>query len=316
MTLDEYDKIFRSLGRSLYWITISGGEPFLRNDISDIYQSAVVNCNPQIITIATNGLLSSMIPGEVEKFARFSQKTKIIINLSIDGIDEDHDLIRNARYGYKKVIETFKELKKLDLPNLTVGIHTVISKFNVQGFKNTYRDLIRMKPDSYITEIAEERVELDTVGCDITPDLEEYSKAVDFLIAQIKDEHYKGVSAITKAYRLYYYALVKRILKEERQVLPCYAGYLSAQIAPDGEVWACCTKAESMGNLRDAGYDFRKVWFSKKANEIRSPIRTQQCFCPLANASYTNMLVSYRAMVSVLKNMLANKYLKKKRNQT
>ena len=117
----------------------------------------------------------------------------------------------------------------------------------------------------------------------------------------------KRISNITQAFRIQYYELVKRILLKKRQVLPCYAGFISAQIAPDGEVWPCCINAESIGNLRDVNYDFRKVWFSKKAQEKRKSIREKKCYCPLANASYTNMLFSFRTLAKVLKYIVIQK---------
>ena len=53
--------------------------------------------------------------------------------------------------------------------------------------------------------------------------------------------------------------LVKQTLRERRQAIPCMAGVASAQIAPNGDVWTCCVRAQSMGNLRDHDYDFRSV---------------------------------------------------------
>ena len=44
-------------------------------------------------------------------------------------------------------------------------------------------ELASLEPDSYITEVAEERVELDTVGWDITPDPEVYAPIADYLSA-------------------------------------------------------------------------------------------------------------------------------------
>jgi hypothetical protein len=55
-------------------------------------------------------------------------------------------------------------------------------------------------------------------------------------------------------------------------------------------VWACCIRAESVGNLRDHNYDFRSVWTTAEADEMRRSIKARECYCPLANASYTNML--------------------------
>ena len=175
-----------------------------------------------------------------------------------------------------------------------MGIHTVISRYNVERIPEVYKELRSLNPDSYITEIAEEREELCTMGSEITPSKEAYSRAVDYLTDKLRQEHFDVVGRITRAFRVEYYQMVKKVLEEHRQIIPCYAGFASAQIAPDGEVWMCCVKAQSVGNLRDFSYDLKKMWFSEKANFIRRSIRNGECYCPLANASYTNMLHNVR----------------------
>lgn len=45
-----------------------------------------------------------------------------------------------------------------------------------------------------------------------------------------------------------------------------------------------------MGNLREHNYDFGAVWRTDRANELRRSIKARECYCPLANAAYTNML--------------------------
>jgi hypothetical protein len=45
-----------------------------------------------------------------------------------------------------------------------------------------------------------------------------------------------------------------------------------------------------MGNLRDHDYDFGSVWRTGKADQLRRSIKAGECYCPLANAAYTNML--------------------------
>ncbi|HEX9030082.1 MAG TPA: SPASM domain-containing protein, partial [Anaerolineales bacterium] len=144
--------------------------------------------------------------------------------------------------------------------------------------------------DQFITEIAEPRVELDTVGLPITPDREAYAQAIDRLIAHVEQHRYHGIARVTEAFRVEYYKLVKRILDKEDQVIPCYAGWASAQIYANGTVWPCCVRADELGNLRDVGYDFGAIWFGEKIKEVRRSIAARECHCPLANASYTNML--------------------------
>jgi MoaA/NifB/PqqE/SkfB family radical SAM enzyme len=40
LTLEEWDRVFESLGRAPYWFTFSGGEPTLRKDLPDMVASA------------------------------------------------------------------------------------------------------------------------------------------------------------------------------------------------------------------------------------------------------------------------------------
>lgn len=298
-SLDEFNKSFESIGTSPYWITISGGEPFLREDIVEICDSAYNHFKPGIINIPTNGILTNKIPDKVEEIIENCPETQVIINLSIDGIGEKHDHIRNVKNNFEKALKTFDALRSLEYPNFSLGIHTVISKYNVADIPEIYDYFLEKKPDSYISEIAEERVELDTIGSGITPSIEEYTQAIDFLSNKVKQEKHAGVSKMTQAFRLEYYDYVKKVLREKKQILPCYAGFASAQIAPDGDVWTCCIRAEPVGNLREVGYDFKKVWFSDKAYKQRESIRNKECFCPLANAHYTNMLCDIGTMVRV-----------------
>lgn len=299
LSCEEFDKVFKSIGKTPYWITFSGGEPFLRKDIIELLESAYDNCSPKIINIPTNGLLHKIIPEKVKQISEYCSDSRIIINVSLDDIGSGHDKIRGVKGGFDLALQTYKELKSLDCPNLAVGIHTVISKYNVDRLPQIYDYLQKLQPDSYITELAEERVELNTLAADITPAPEKYSDAVDFLISKIKSNRYNGISKVTQAFRLQYYELARRTQFEKRQVIPCYAGFASAQIAPNGDVWMCCVKAESIGNLKKKNYDFDSVWRSSKAEKIRNQIKNGECYCPLANAAYTNMLLNWNCLKKV-----------------
>lgn len=302
LTLEEWDRVYESLGRAPYWFTFSGGEPTLRKDLPEMVGSAYRHCRPGIINIPTNGIQDKVIPGRIEEVLRAAPKSEVIINLSLDGIGLQHNEIRGVANNWARSMRTWASLKELQktYSNLTLGIHTVISNFNVHAFPELCDYVQReLKPDSYITEIAEERVELDTVGLGITPTAEKYTVAIDHLLTRMREQKLSGISQVTQAFRQQYYELVKRTLREQRQVIPCMAGVASAQIAPNGDVWTCCIRAQSMGNLREFDYDFGKVWRTGKANELRRSIKNRECYCPLANAAYTNMLTHVPTVAKV-----------------
>jgi len=295
LTTEEWLKVFQSLGKMPFWFTISGGEPFMNKNIVELAQGIYEHCRPGIINIPTNSLMAKFLPSKVEAIAKSCPKTQIIINLSLDGVGEKHDKIRGVPGNFKKFEQTLAVLGDLSkqLPNLAIGIHTVISKFNVDDALEIFDYAFPKAPGAFITEIAEERVELDTMGLDITPEPQDYSRVIDELITRIKAEKYSGIASIAQAFRLQYYNLVKQILVEKTQVIDCYAGWASAQIYANGDVWPCCVRADNILNLRDVNYDFKQVWFSSEADRIRRSIYNKECHCPLANASYTNMLHNY-----------------------
>jgi len=308
LSLEELDRIFQSLGPAPYYLTFSGGEPFLRQDIAAIVQSAYRHCHPAVITIPTNGLLPERVKAEVEAILQMATGARVIVNLSLDGLGQEHDALRGVPGNWQRAMGTLTALKALKTyPNLVIGIHTVVSRFNVARLPQIVRGLLALQPDSYITEVAEERVELGTVGSQITPSAQEYSKATRFLIQELQANRVKGFARITWSFRAQYYLLAARILAEHRQVIPCYAGWASAHIAPNGDVWTCCTRAEPMGNLRESGYDFRKVWLSPRAQALRRSIYRGECACPMANASYTNMLLHLPTLVKVGKSYLIDR---------
>ena len=81
------------------------------------------------------------------------------------------------------------------------------------------------------------------------------------------------------------------MLYERTQVIACYAGWASAHIAPNGDIWSCCIRAEPVGNLRETNYDLAPIWYGERMAALRKSIYDKECACPMANASYANMLL-------------------------
>ncbi|MCX7852728.1 MAG: radical SAM protein [Caldilineales bacterium] len=293
MTVAEWERVFASLGTGVEYLTYTGGEPFLREDLDDMVIAGYRHCRPSYITIPTNGLLTERILTKTDRICRECPQTTLGINLSLDGVGEEHDDIRGVPGNWKRAMATWEGLKALKNRhrNLLITVHTVISRFNAHRFRDIYEGLQFLQPDSYITEVAEERVELDTVGWGITPQPEVYAPIADFLSEQARKAPARGFARFTQGFRAQYYQIAKRTLFEQRQVIDCYAGWASAHIAPNGDVWSCCIRAEPVGNLRQTDYDIRPIWFGPAMQALRRSIANRECACPMANATYANMLL-------------------------
>lgn len=304
--VDEWDRVFRSIGKAARWFTFSGGEPFLRKDLADVVEAAWRRCRPSIVNIPTNGTYPDRVVAGVERLtALFGKKTSLVINVSLDAVGERNDVLRGLPGDFELAKETFSRLKALRRDNLTVGIHTVISRHNVESFPSIADALIALGPDQYIAEPAEERRELQTMGTGITPKPPDFDRAIGHLEGRLRRREDAGLPALTRAIRLVYYRLARETIRRGEQVVPCYAGIASVHLAANGDVWACCTRARSLGNLRENRYDFRAIWNGEEARRERRSIKARECACPLANAAYTSILVDPGSLLAVGRHLAA-----------
>ena len=207
----------------------------------------------------------------------------------------------NAKEYYLKEVEE-------EYPNFHLELGTVISNFNIDYLSEIEDYVHSQAVQSYRNEIAEQRTEFFNLNDHITPDAKTYERLIRQFSTKIRQNvgNKRQLAKVTESLRLVYYHLVVRILREQRQVIPCYAGISNVHINYDGEVWPCCVLGYSqpMGFLRESDYDFQKIWYSDKANEVRKYIKDGNCACTLANQAYSNILCSPKYLLTAIKNVL------------
>lgn len=312
LSLSEIKKIFLSMGH-IYIFNISGGEPFLREDLYGIIKAACNHLTPGIIHIPTNAIAVQRIEKTTKEILNILKSDyphiRLTIKPSLDHVGEQHDTIRGISGNFKKVMAVFHKLKSLqpEYPQLHVELGTVISNWNVRDVEEISAFITKLNMDAYRNEIAEQRSEMFNQGDDITPSPEEYEQAIDYFVGNIKAnmKNRSYFNRLTNAFRLEYYQLAIQILKSNKQIIPCYAGISNVHLSPYGDVWPCCTLGyeKNMGNLRDFNYDFQKLWCSGEANAVRQYIKNKHCACPLANQAYSNILLNTFSLMRVLRNI-------------
>jgi len=119
LPLDAWLQFFEELGRCRVMnVTLSGGEPFLRQDLRAIIEGIVTN--RMRFSILTNGTLIE------DGMAAFLESTKRcnLIQVSIDGaIDMTHDAFR-GKGNFARAIQGVLTLQKFGLPaSVRVTIH-------------------------------------------------------------------------------------------------------------------------------------------------------------------------------------------------
>ena len=313
LSLEEIERIFSSLGR-VYFFNISGGEPFLRDDLPEIIHLACKFLKPRIIHTPTNAIASRRIKALtiqcLDIINRYDSKIPFTVKPSIDGIGEIHDEIRGVKGNFRQLEKTISYLKEIEkkYPNFHLELGTVISNFNINHLPEIEDYVHSLGVQSYRNEIAEQRTEFFNLQDSITPNAETYEKLIRRFSAKIRENVSKkrNLAKVTESLRLVYYDIVVRILREQRQVIPCYGGISNVHINYDGEVWPCCVLGYSqpMGFLREQDCDFTKIWNSEQARKVRTYIKNGNCACPLANQSYSNILCHTPSLIKVIGNII------------
>lgn len=313
LNVDEIEKIFESMGH-VYFFNISGGEPFLRKDLPEIIRLACKYLRPQIIHIPTNAIASETVRDltirSLQIIHQYDPKLSLTVKPSIDGIGSLHDKIRGVPGNFRQLKKTIGYLRAIEgrYPNFHLELGTVISNFNIHHLGELEDYVHSLGVQSYRNEIAECRAEFFNLGENITPEVDTYENLIVDFSKRIRDNlgEKRPLTKATESFRLVYYDLAIRILREQQQVIPCFAGISNVHINHDGEVWPCCVLGytKPMGFLRDHDYDFQNLWNSKQANQVRAYIKDGNCACPLANQAYSNILCSPVYLLKCIRNLL------------
>lgn len=278
----------------LLWLLFSGGEIFVRKDLPEIVHTFYLQNHPVIITLPTNGLAPELILPKTEEILRNCPESAVVVKVSLDGLGEEHDRVRNTPGSFAKAMETWQGLKELQgrYPNLQIGINTVFCRQNqdsmdeiidfvdtLPGCETHTISLIRGNPAS------NEHKEID---------LEKYRRAVARLEKDLKGDRPKmyhfTLARLKSAQDLVQRRLIYETARQSRRLLPCYAGRISAVMNEEGDVFPCEILDQPMGNVRQAGYDFMKVFRSEQADRVRAKINSTRCYCSHECNFVTNIL--------------------------
>jgi MoaA/NifB/PqqE/SkfB family radical SAM enzyme len=299
LTLEEIERVFRSLG-PVYFFNVSGGEPFLRQDLPEIVRLACQHLRPRVVHIPTNGILHGRIPAKtreiLELMTAWDPSVPLTVKPSIDGVGAKHDEVRGAPGNFERLLKTIEGLRPLqqEFPQFHLELGTVISNFNIEHLDEIAELVHGLGVESYRNEIAEQRAEFYNKADPITPDADTYERLIQGFSVRIRANigAKRPLARMTESLRLVYYDLVVRILREQRQVIPCLGGISNAHINFDGQVWPCCVLGYDapLGQLREVDLDFQRVWHSDQAKRVRASIARGDCACPLANQAYSNIL--------------------------
>jgi len=282
LTLDEIKKVAPTIPHFEH-LLLSGGEPFLRDDLVNIVDAFFqVNKRFRTLDIPTNGLLANKTTDFVKSIHQKHPHLYITIGVSLDGLEEYHNQLRGVKDAFQKAIVCLNELiaLKKEIKNLNVVVLTVVSNKNIEGvFK-----LAKFLEDNLkIDRIAFEPVRGNPKDNSITRPTYEDIERIYNLSLQLNKKFFETNTnphfrAIMMSFNKTLLDIQRKVIKDNVLKIPCLGGVTVGVIDANSDV-RLCELLEPIGNLREVDYDFMRLWNSEKANKQRQFIKDKKCIC-------------------------------------
>lgn len=247
----------------MYFTNITGGEPFIREDLPSIVRELYKKSDR--IVISTNGFFTDRIIKLCEEFPNVG------IRISIEGLEETNNKIRGLDDGFNKGYSTLKKLVEMKHPD--VGFGMTVQDANAKDLVSLY-DLSNELNMEFATASLHNSfyfVEAKNIIKDRLMVAKEFEKLINKLLES---------NSPKKWFRAYFnHGLINYIFGQKR-LLPCDMAFDTFFIDPYGDVMPCngTKEKEIMGNLNDQNWD--ELWNSEQAEKVRDKVRNcnRQCW--------------------------------------
>ena len=247
----------------MYFTNITGGEPFIREDLADIVRELYKQSDR--IVISTNGFFTDRIIKLCEEFPNVG------IRISIEGLEETNNKIRGLEDGYNKGYSTLKKLVEMKHPD--VGFGMTVQDLNAKDLVPLYEKSNELNMEFATASLHNSFyfVEAKNIIKDRLMVGKEFEKLINELLKS---------NSPKKWFRAYFnHGLINYIFGQKR-LLPCDMAFDTFFIDPYGDVMPCngTKEKEVMGNLNNQTWN--ELWNSEQAEKVRNKVRhcDRQCW--------------------------------------
>ena len=242
------------------FINITGGEPFVREDLDEILKVCFTK-SPRVV-ISTSGWHEDRVIDIAKKFPNIG------IRISIEGLACKNDELRGREGGFDKGLRTLLKLKEMGIKD--IGFGCTVSNNNSADMLALYQ-LSKEIGMEFATAAFHNSYYFHKHDNEITNKEEVCNNFEKLVNMQLKESHPKSW------FRAFFNMGLINYIEGNRRMLPCEAGMVNFFVEPYGDIYPCNGLEEKywmekMGNIRETP-DFQKIWNSEQAEKVRAMVR-------------------------------------------
>ena len=242
-------------------VNITGGEPFIREDIEDIVKILLKKADR--VVFASSGYFNDRI---IKLFEKYKNEPKLGIRISTEGLSCKNDELRGRQGGFDKGLSTLLELRRMGIKDVGFGI--TVSNHNSPDMLQLY-ELNRNLKMQFATAAFHNSFYFHKYDNVIT-NKDEVVANFDELCQRLMKEN-----SPKSWFRAFFNMGLINYVQGGRRVLPCEAGNENFFLDPYGNILPCNGMEEdkwfdTMGNLHEQS--FEEIWNGEKAKKVREGV--------------------------------------------
>ena len=310
MTLGQIEKVSRTMP-PITDLWLSGGEPTLRHDASQIVDMFVRNNGVRRLIIPTNGLVKERVYAIVDDALGQHSSLHLYLNVALDGYGENHDRIRGVPGHWQKTLNCIGSLyllKEKYSDRFRFNVTTVICADNYNEIERLGEYMwSNFKLDGQYFNIVRGDTpvgdEIKQVPPEVLPQMYSY---ISQLTKRYGDRMFASDDAPTRfaknvAYvgtiTTHYRTQHRNFLGPSPWPFACTAGETIAVIDYNGDVRACELR-EKFASLKSYDYDFGALWSAQEREvEVKAIDGGKPCWCTHVCFIHDSMRHSQRGLL-------------------
>jgi Fe-coproporphyrin III synthase len=256
---------YAKLPASLRDVNLTGGEPFLRDDLPEIHAAVRSACPRARTVVSTNGLLTDRIVPSVRAMAKVEPGLGVAV--SVDGPPEIHDRMRGVPGAYERALATVRGLQQAGFRNLRLAFTATQENPNCLGHVYALARQLGVEFTCALQHTSEHyfHVQASNVRPAAVEIRKEFAPAIRGELHSLSPKRWA---------RAYFMDGLCRFAAGRGRPLPCRAGRDFFFMTPSGDVFTCNAAPFQMGNLNRQSFD--QIWNSLEASNAR----TRAAACP------------------------------------